>query len=318
MANYTPSYIGQAAGAGDQNALFLKLFSGETLTAFETVNTALDRTMVRTIANGKSATFPVFGKASAAYHAAGTELTGSSITGNERIISIQDLLVSHVFIASIEEAKSSWEVRSIYAKEIGIALANQMDKHLYQMLVKNARESAASPQAAGQTITDADFNTNGASAAASIYAAARYLDEANVPAEDRYAAVSPQAYYSMVSDTSAAVINRDFGGSGSYADGKVLKIAGIEIVKTNQLPSANITTGVGVGSIVGSGGGLGGNFSTTVGCVWHKSAVGTVKLLDLSTEMEYSARHQGTLLVAKYAAGHGVLRPEASIEIKVS
>jgi hypothetical protein len=318
MANFTPSYIGQAAGAGDQNALFLKLFSGETLTAFETANTALDRTMVRTIANGKSATFPVFGKASAAYHAAGTELTGSSINGNERIISIQDLLVSHVFIASIEEAKSSWEVRSIYAKEIGIALANQMDKHIYQMLVKNARESAAVPQAAGQTITDADFNTNGASAAASIYAAARLLDEANVPSEDRYAAVSPQAYYSMVSDTTAAVINRDFGGSGSYADGKVLKIAGIEIVKTNQLPSANITSGVGVGSIVGSGGGLGGNFSTTVGCVWHKSAVGTVKLLDLSTEMEYSARHQGTLLVAKYAAGHGVLRPEASLEIKTA
>ncbi len=103
-----------------------------------------------------------------------------------------------------------------------------------------------------------------------------------------------------------------------YADGKVLKIAGIEIVKTNQLPSANITSGVGVGSIVGSGGGLGGNFSTTVGCVWHKSAVGTVKLLDLSTEMEYSARHQGTLLVAKYAAGHGVLRPEASLEIKTA
>jgi len=294
------------------------LFSGETLTAFETANTALDRTMVRTIANGKSATFPVFGKASAAYHSAGTELTGSSITGNERIITIQDLLVSHVFIASIEEAKSSWEVRSIYAKEIGIALANQMDKHIYQMLVKNARESAVAPQAAGQTITDADFNTNGASAAASIYAAARYLDEANVPAEDRYAAVSPQAYYSMVSDTSAAVINRDFGGSGSYADGKVLKIAGIEIVKTNNLPASNITSGVGVGSVVGSGGGLGGNFSTTVGCVWHKSAVGTVKLLDLSTEMEYSARHQGTLLVAKYAAGHGVLRPEASLEIKTA
>lgn len=318
MSNFNPSFIGQAAGAGDQNALFLKLFSGETLTAFETVNTALERTMVRTIANGKSAMFPVFGKASAAYHAAGTELTGSSITGNERIITIQDLLVSHVFIASIEEAKTSYEVRSIYAKEIGIALANQMDKHIYQMLVKNARESAANPQAAGQQITDLDFNTNGASAAASIYAAARLLDEANVPAEDRYAAVSPQAYYSMVSDTTAAVINRDFGGSGSYADGKVLKIAGIEIIKTNQLPSTNLTSGVGIGSIVGSGGGLGGNFSTTVGCVWHKSAIGTVKLLDLSTEIEYSARHQGTLLVAKYAAGHGVLRPEASLEIKTA
>jgi len=34
--------------------------------------------------------------------------------------------------------------------------------------------------------------------------------------------------------------------------------------------------------------------------------------------MEYSARHQGTLMVAKYAVGHGVLRPEASVIIKTA
>lgn len=320
MSNYNPSIIGQAAGAGDQNALFLKLFSGEVMTAFERANTALDRTMVRTISQGKSATFPVFGKASAAYHQAGTELTGSSIVGNERVITIQDLLVSHVFIASIEEAKSSWEVRSIYAKELGNALATQMDKHIYQVLVNASRAGAASPQSAGVQVTSANFLTSGATAASAIYEAARKLDEADVPAEDRYVAVSPQVYYNMVGDTTAAVINRDFnnGNNGSYSDGKVLRIAGIEVVKTNNLPSGTISSGTGIGSVVGSTGGLGGTYTNTVGVVWQKSAAGSLKLLDLSSEMEYSARHQGTLLVAKYAAGHGILRPEASIEIKTA
>ena len=320
MSNYNPSIIGQAAGAGDQNALFLKLFSGEVITAFERANTALDRTMVRTISQGKSATFPVFGKASAAYHQAGTELTGSSIVGNERVITIQDLLVSHVFIASIEEAKSSWEVRSIYAKELGNALATQMDKHIYQVLVNASRAGAASPQSAGQQVTSANFLTSGATAASAIYEAARKLDEADVPAEDRYVAVSPQVYYNMVGDTTAAVINRDFnnGNNGSYSDGKVLRIAGIEVVKTNNLPAGTISSGTGIGSVVGSTGSLGGTYTNTVGVVWQKSAAGSLKLLDLSSEMEYSARHQGTLLVAKYAAGHGILRPEASIEIKTA
>jgi hypothetical protein len=320
MSNYNPSIIGQAAGAGDQNALFLKLFSGEVITAFERANTALDRTMVRTISQGKSATFPVFGKASAAYHSAGTELTGSSIVGNERVITIQDLLVSHVFIASIEEAKSSWEVRSIYAKELGNALATQMDKHIYQVLVNASRAGAASPQSAGQQVTSANFLTSGATAASAIYEAARKLDEADVPAEDRYVAVSPQVYYNMVGDTTAAVINRDFnnGNNGSYSDGKVLRIAGIEVVKTNNLPAGTISSGTGIGSVVGSTGSLGGTYTNTVGVVWQKSAAGSLKLLDLSSEMEYSARHQGTLLVAKYAAGHGILRPEASIEIKTA
>ncbi len=320
MSNYNPSIIGQAAGAGDQNALFLKLFSGEVITAFERANTALDRTMVRTISQGKSGTFPVFGKAQAAYHQAGTELTGSSITGNERVITIQDLLVSHVFIASIEEAKASWEVRSIYAKELGNALATQMDKHIYQVLVNASRATAASPQSAGQQVTSANFLTSGATAASAIYEAARKLDEADVPAEDRYVAVSPQVYYNMVSDTTAAVINRDFnnGNNGSYSDGKCLRIAGIEVVKTNNLPSGTISSGTGIGSVVGSTGSLGGTYTNTVGVVWQKSSVGSLKLLDLSSEMEYSARHQGTLLVAKYAAGHGILRPEASIEIKTA
>ena len=46
------------------------------------------------------------------------------------------------------------------------------------------------------------------------------------------------------------------------------------------------------------------------------SAAGTVKLMDLATEMEYDIRRQGTLMVAKYAMGHGVLRPEAAVGIK--
>jgi len=47
----------------------------------------------------------------------------------------------------------------------------------------------------------------------------------------------------------------------------------------------------------------------------QKEAVGTVKLLDLAMESEYDIRRQGTLMVAKYAMGHGILRPECAIEL---
>jgi hypothetical protein len=319
MSNFTVSNLGQAAGAGSTNALFLQLFSGEILTAFERANTALDKTMVRTIANGKSASFPILGKTTAEYHTAGTELAGVAIKHNERVITIQDLLVSHTFIANIDEAKNHFEVRSLYATEMGNALALQMDKHLYQTIYNASKAGALDPQAAGQSVTAANFLTSGKTAAEAIYSAAQILDENDVPAEDRYAAVSPAVYYSLITDTTAAVINRDFGGgNGTYADGKVFKVAGIEIVKSNNLPSGAITSGVGSGSIVGGAGGLGGTYTNDKAVVWHKSAVGTLKLLDLSTEMEYSARHQGTLMVAKYAVGHGILRPTASVIIKTA
>jgi hypothetical protein len=219
-------------------------------------------------------------------------------------------LIAPVFIAKIDEAMSHYDVRSIYSKELGRALANQMDKHVYQNLILNSRAGAASPQAAGQQLIDADFATNAASAAATIFSAAEKLDAADVPAEDRYCAVSPAVYYNLIQATT--VINRDWGGSGSYSDGKVLKVAGINIVPTNNLPSTNVNSGVGQGSSTN----FAGDFSNTLGCVWQKNAVGTVKLMDLSTEMEYQIQRQGTLMVAKYAMGHAPLNPICSIEIK--
>ena len=312
MANYTVSNIGQNAGSGSTTASFLKVFSGEVITAFETANSTLDKHLVRTISSGKSAQFPIVGKATASYHTAGNEITGGSITHNERTISIENLLIAPVFIAKIDEAMSHYDVRSIYSKELGRALANQMDKHVYQNLILNSRASAAAPQAQGQVLTDADFETNAASAAATIFSAAEKMDEADVPADDRYVAVSPAAYYTLVQGTT--VINRDWGGSGSYSDGKVLKVAGMNIIPTNNIPTTNITSGVAQGSSTN----FAGNFSTTVACAWQKNAVGTVKLMDLSTEMDYQIQRQGTLVVAKYAMGHAPLNPICSIEIKTS
>ena len=55
MSNYTVSDIGQNAGSGGSLLQpFLKVFSGEVITAFETANSTLDKHLVRTISSGKS------------------------------------------------------------------------------------------------------------------------------------------------------------------------------------------------------------------------------------------------------------------------
>jgi hypothetical protein len=59
MSNAVVSNIGQIAGSGDTKALFLKVYGGEVITAFETANSTIDKHMVRTISTGKSAQFPV-------------------------------------------------------------------------------------------------------------------------------------------------------------------------------------------------------------------------------------------------------------------
>lgn len=305
MANATPTRLGQINAAGATDALFLKLFAGEVLTAFKNATVFLDKHMVRTIEHGKSAQFPVFGKTTAGYHTPGTELVGKSIKQAERVITIDDLLVSDVFIANIDEAINHYDVRSPFSEELGDSLAQAFDRNVAQVGVLAARAAATITGGnGGSVITHANAATDGSQLAKMIFSGAQALDEKSNPENDRYAFVKPAQYYLMAQTTD--VINRDWGGSGVYADGKVLKVAGISIVKSNNVPSTNVATGPAAYQ---------GDFSKTVALVMHKRAVGTVKLLDLAMESAYDIRRQGTLMVAKYAQGHGVLRPESAVEL---
>jgi len=135
MSNATISSIGQVNSSGDANALFLKVFSGEVLSTFQKENQMLGMTNVRTISNGKSASFPVTGTVSSSYHTAGAEITGQAVKHNEKVISIDDMLLADTFVAEIEELKSHYDVRSIYSKEMGQALANTVDKHLLSLAI---------------------------------------------------------------------------------------------------------------------------------------------------------------------------------------
>ena len=98
-----------------------------------------------------------------------------------------------------------------------------------------------------------------------------------------------------------------------YADGKVLRVAGIEIIKTNNLPSGVVANGT---VAAGTDNKYAGDFTDTVALVAHQEAVGTVKLMDLGMESEWDARRRATLMLAEYAVGHGVLRPDCAVEIR--
>jgi hypothetical protein len=323
MANASPVSVGLVNATGTEDALFLKVFAGEVITSFDRASKTAGADMVRSIASGKSATFPVMGRVSSSYHTAGAEITGSDVNHNEKVITINDLLISSVFLSNIEEAKNHWDVRSAYSTEIGRALAFTKDKHILQTIGQAAQGSANvadSGYGAGTVITNTNIASATASTAAngmidSLFDAAKALDANYVPSEGRKCFIRLEEYYKLANATNA--VNVDFSGKGSIAEGKVLKIAGIELVPVPHFVSSNVTTGVDAGSATAGGSTPQAvNLANYVALVSHPSAVGTVKLMDLAVEKEYDIRRQGTLMVAKYAMGHGVLRPEAAVGIK--
>jgi len=299
---------GQADLSGDVDALFLKVFGNEVLTAFAETNVAMSRHTVRSIKSGKSAQFPATWKGAADYHTPGTMIVGSTLAANERVIVIDDLLVAPRSLASIDDAKNHYDVRSILTRDIGMALSKRFDQNVLRVMAKAARATATVTGGNGGTrIIDADFITTVADLEAGIFNAVQALDEKDVPEQDRYVFLKPDQYYALVAG-SAKVIHSDFNPTpnGGYAQGKVFRIAGAEIVKTNNLPSTNVTTGPTA---------YRGNFTTVAALVIQKGAVGTVKLMDLAVEAEWLIQNQAWLMVGKYAVGHGILRPECAVEL---
>ena len=324
MSNASPVKFGNAnSGSTRDDALFLKVFAGEVITSFDRASKTQGADMVRSISNGKSASFPVMGRIGAEYHAVGAEILGSAVNSAEKVITINDLLISSVFISNIEEAKNHWDVRSAYSTEMGRALSFQKDKHILQTI---GQASLASANVTGGDATTNITNTGIASATDAtaanamidaIFAAAKELDANYVPSEGRKCFMRLEEYYKLANATNAVNVDFSGGANGGVASGKVTKIAGIELVPVPHFVTGNVNSGVDQGSATNGGSNPQAvNLSNFVALVSHPSAVGTVKLMDLAVEKEYDIRRQGTLMVAKYSMGHGVLRPEAAVGIK--
>lgn len=139
------------------------------------------------------------------------------------------------------------------------------------------------------------------------------FDEKDVPQSDRVGIVKPAQYALMAQTTS--LINKDWGGAGVYADGSILKVNNIAIVKSNNLPTSVVA------AVAGENNTYDGDFSNTAALIMQKSAIGTVKLMDLAVQMtgdDVKVMYQGTLVVGKYAMGHGILRPECAVEVAIA
>lgn len=322
MTNATRARLGVLKGQTDgswaqENANFEEICAGEIITAFDEVNIFKDLHRVRTIEHGKSASFPVLGKMAARYHKSGTPILGSNNPQiGKRVIVIDDLLISDVFIDDLEDMKSHFEVRHEYTKQAGHALSNAFDHKIARIGYIAARTAAATPDHfGGGVLTHADAATDPKALQRMLFKAAEILDTKDVPSEDRHIILAPLQYYMLVENKD--LLNTDWGGAGSLAKATLPEVAGMVVHKSNHLPNGKKFAT----KLEGENNDYTGDFTKSVALVMNRQAVGTVKLFDLKVEFaahDFKVIYQGDLMLAKYAMGHGVLNPSCAVEIAVA
>lgn len=314
---------GQKLSEGDRDALFMKVFSGEVLTAFARNTVMMSRHQVRTIDHGKSASFAVMGRTRAKYLAPGNSLDDQrkKFEHSEKVIAIDGLLTADCLITDIDDAMNHYDVRVEYSRQLGEALAQSADcaiiNELANMAAKGAPEAkenipdndvgAEKVQGTGKAF---EFATGIAISQSADYGnkiiegllAARAAFTKNyVPMGDRYCLLTPEGY--------SALIKALMPDSANYQalfdpnSGKLQTICGFEVIEVPHLLNDGVDGKHKLNTQFTA--------AKLQGIVFHRSAVGTVKLKDLAMERARRAEYQADQIIAKYAMGHGGLRPEA-------
>lgn len=324
--------IGKNQGKGVSNpdalANFLKVFGGEVLTAFVRRSVTMDKHMVRTIQNGKSASFPVMGRTKGYYLAPGENLDDKrkDIKHAEKVIVIDGLLTSDVLIYDIEDAMNHYDVRSEYSAQLGEALAIAADGAVLAEMVNLCNLPAASNEniaglgaavvleiGAAAALTDPE--ARGIAILKGLTLARGRLTKNYVPASDRSFFTSPDDYSAILAALMpnaanyAALIDPETGNIRNVMGFTVIEVphltvggAGDDHDGSNQ-KHAFPATAAGDVKVAAD---------NVVGIFNHRSAVGTVKLKDMALERARRPEFQADQIIGKYAMGHGGLRPEAA------
>ena len=300
-----------------QADLLLTQYSGEVFGTFNRTTVLRPYIRVKTIKNGVSYQFPFIGGVTSDYHQPGEEIQGQTVASAAKIITVDDTIFTAVNISDFEEAIKHFDTRSEYTRQMGDELAQRYDRKGFAMLTKAALNEEAgaiageygpATKAALPTgIVSADSAGFAAAFEAECYEAQRHFDETNIPANDRVIFVTPAVYYKLIQ--SGNFLNSDFGnaGNGSQADARIMKVAGLPIIVTNNL-ALNFAEAVERRGAVTT------NFNvdarTVAALVMQRTAAAAVELMGVKTEQSYRHEFFAHLVTSRMANGMGVLRPE--------
>lgn len=358
LASGASNVPAQAGGSGDIRALLLKIFSGEVIKIFDYETTLINKVRNRSVAPGtKTVQFPLITNATAKYHTPGASLMLDAgylnqFKTTERLIALDRLLTSSVFIDQLEESLTHFDARSEYTRQMALAMAYIRDKQLFSLILKAARTAGgnydseyglgALGTAYGDSMVRGHIVTTGtaygslstADIVEALFTCARVMDEKNIPKTGRWAALPPELFYKIALNPNVStysLINKDLGGeNGSLAQGPnaVIKIAGISIVETNFALFAGQT---GAGKPYNSVPGISDTTNKPTSMteandytadvtklqmlVWHQDCLAAVQWQGMTTEAQYMIEYQGDLLVTKQVVGQEVLRPECAIAV---
>jgi hypothetical protein len=333
-------------GVAGTNKLWLPLWSGEVINAYDQYNMFENMITTRTISGGFSYEFPITGTVELKPSwAAGEELAGNGNTSKTFKVNLDARpMAAHFETDNIDLLITQWDYRSELARQSGLTLANTRDRQLAVALT-----AACAVPAIANDPRGADFIANAfqapidvgsvAPSAATETTALKLLEgiedylvkcqENNVQVNNVYCVVTPKVFQVIRSlgltksnDAAAQAFLKVpvFGASDAYGGlGSPLSMGmnamadsidymGVKIIKSNHLPKTNLNSSA---TYIGASKyNLNCSTINLHGIIFQPEAIAGLSLQGMKVDTVQDVRRNTQFTVASMMKGTGLIRPE--------
>ena len=324
-------------GAAGANKLWLPLWSGEVINAYDHYNIFENLVTAKTLSGGFSWEFPVTGTVAlkAAWNA-GEELVGGDSSSTTFKVNLDPRpMAAHFETDNVDLLITQWDYRSELARQAGMTLANTRDTQLAASIVAACAIAPLASDPRG--LTNSNFPqpvevSTGAPSAADDSVGLKilkaiedyfvFMQENDYPVDNVYCVVTPKVFQviralgvTRAGDTNAFEKVPLFGTGGEYggigaplsmgmnALSDMLMYMGCKIIKSNHLPKAQLAIGAAKYNLNCSAINL-------HGFIFQPEAVAGLSLMGMKVDTVQDVRRNTQFTVASMQKGTGVLRPE--------
>lgn len=305
-----------------KTGLALQIYA-KTIAAIKEKNVFKELCTVQTITAGYSHRFNVMGggiDTDVSTLTLGGSVSTSQLSVNKRDITVDRTIVSRKTIDNWERKAANFDMVAAAVDQNATSMAIKIDKLcIAQLDAAMLEDQLLAEDGSGKVIQDtagavqnAVINSGSTSEARgdalidALFAGNSIMDEKDQVGEQRYFVTTPTHYDKLV--LSKKGVNSDYnsGNNGSIADGNILKVDSLMVLKSNHLTVTGLAS-------QGAGEALEG--MTLVGWLFTKDVIGITELIGVNTDEWENKEEKVYYTDVEYAAGFGVLNPASLVAI---
>ena len=265
---------------------FVTLFDQEVKQAYQGEALLRGTMRTRTGVQGNTVKFPKIGKGVATIRVPQTDVTPLNVTYSNVQATMSDYIAAE-YSDIFHQSHVNFDERRELVQVVSKAIARRMDQ-----LCIDALNAASSPSTVATGIGGSTTNMN----IAKLRAAAKAMNEKNVPAEGRHLLMHSSQLDALLSETE--VTSSDFAVVKALVRGEVSSFMGFNIITMGDRDEGGVPK------------------PSTRSCfAWHESSMGYAESMAQKSEVNYIPEKTSFLVSSMFSAGAIAIDDEGIVKI---